>query len=175
MKTLLSVLLLLAFVTPALAEHNPLNLEQRVRVLERQMTRLNQRVVELEYANGGGPSLPMPAYEANCSVVDSYYGKTHLGTGTTKIDAEYNARKACSNVTSGSNCTGASAILKCDDVASSRPSVCIVTDSYYGKVHRGEGSTRVAAEAKARKACEQTTSGSNCSGASAKVQCDARY
>jgi hypothetical protein len=174
MKKLLSLLLLIAVTSPAFAQ-GPHDIEQRLSRLERQVNRLNQRVVELEYANGGGPSLPMPAFEANCSVVDGYYGKTHLGTGTNKIDAEYNARKACTNVTTGSNCTGSSAILKCDDVATSRPSVCIITDGYYGKVHRGEGSTRVAAEAKARKACEQVTTGSNCSGSSAKIQCDARY
>ncbi len=178
MKTLLSVLLLIAFATPALAEH-PVNLEQRVRNLERQMNRLSQRVVELEYANGGGSggNYPMPAFEANCMLIDSGYGKTFLGTGFTKIDAEFNARKACNTAVNATYCTGSNALLRCDDTStrSSIRSVCLVTDSGYGKVFRGEGLTQVAAEAKARQSCQQSVNATYCSGSNVKAQCDSQF
>jgi hypothetical protein len=170
MKTLLSVLLLVACVTPAFAQSS--DVYDRIRSLERQVGRLTSRVTELEYAVGG--SQPNVPYEANCMVTDTFYSKTHLGTGTSKLDAEFNARKNCEKVAPAGNCSGPNVPLVCDDTTSNggMKSVCVVTDTFYSKMHRGEGNSAVVAEAKARQACAQVAPAGNCAGPNVKARCD---
>ena len=81
-----------------------------------------------------------------------------LGSGLTRMDAEYEAEQSClREVGSELNCRGSGVGLKCDSTLAdslARSFVCLVVESSaFQDRHRGEGLTAVAAEFEARRKC----------------------
>lgn len=132
------------------------NLENRVSELERIVYDLHQRISTLE--NGG--SRPPRFQEISCMVTADAYNNVYLGKGRTRLDAETTALQACANSLNASVCKK----VVCDDSnrTNIRGAVCVVTAKAYNNVYKGEGTTLIEAEYKARKACETSLNGSVC-------------
>ena len=150
--------------------HASVPLDLRVQQLERQVNNQNLAIDELfsrldrmDQRGGRGYGGPGGGYRAvtfNCLVTDSGYNKSFLGSGTTQLDAEFNAKKACQSAVSPSYCT---VTPKCDNTRDgAQGAVCVITDSGYNKSFRGEGSTPIAAEANAKASCQASVSPSYC-------------
>ena len=147
------------------------NLEDRVNRLERKVSdqertidELFERVDRMDRRGRPGPGPgPRPGNSSySCMIVDSGYKKTFLGVGSTQIDAEFAAKETCQKSVDSSYCQSTP---KCDstrDMKGSPGAVCIVVDSGYKKTFRGEGETVVAAEARAKQACQASVDSSYC-------------
>ena len=159
------------------------SLERRISVLENQNERqanriqnINQRLRDVEqYLEQLGGDRRPPRGGENlgiaCMLIDTGYGKAHVGTGSSNLDAEYQAHKTCESSTHSSYCTKGK--LECEVITSYSKSVCVLTDKGYGKRHRGEGDNEVLAKASAIKKCGVDTHSSYCTGAT--IQCENVY
>jgi hypothetical protein len=174
-SSLLSLVLSALFCLPniALAQRRPPQDDtRRIDRLERAVDSLSERVTYLEDLLNANP-LPPPRENLNvCMLVDAGYSKTFLGSGKTKLDAEFNAQQNCAKAVSPSFCVGGASQLKCDDSLSSNAIgfVCVVVDAGYKKTFRGEGRTAFEAEANAKIACQSSVSPSYCGKVTARCE-----
>lgn len=147
-------------------------LERAVENLQDEVYTLGRRVSYLEDLIGNNPLPPPQELTHVCLIIDSGYSKAFVGIGKTKIDAEFQAQQNCAKGAHPTYCTGASAKMKCDDTLSSRGRgfVCVVTDTGYGKVFRGEGITAVAAEGAAKQACQAGAHPTYCGNVTARCE-----
>ena len=141
-------------------ERRVIELERTVRDLERRM-----RSVEDHLRRGGQrppgtpPEDPIPEVRHFCMLTESGpFADLFLGSGLTRMDAEYEAEQNClREIGSEQNCRGSGVGLKCDSTLAdplARSFVCIVVESSaFQDRHRGEGLTAVAAEFEARRRC----------------------
>lgn len=148
-------------------------MQQRILRLEDNQRRLEDRVYNLESEADGGGSYPRPpssSYERACLLVDSVFSKTFLGKGRTQLEAEANVRQECAKGTSSYYCTGQ---VRCSDGNAdprSRGYFCTVTDSVFSRTFTGTGSSAIEAEAKAKQACQASTSSYYCGGVTARCE-----
>lgn len=116
---------------------------------------------------------PPPPYRTSisCLLVDSGYSKTFLASGRNRLEAEVEVRKVCSQSVHSSYCNGS---IKCDDTQNSPPYargfICMVTDSGHGRSFKGEGTTMIEAEAKAKMACQSSVHASYCGNVTARCE-----
>lgn len=147
------------------------SLDQRVERLERQLNETNRLVYQLQNRLDQiqGPNFPPPyvAPFSACMLTDSVFSKVFLGVGKGRMDAEYSARQACQSTINASYCSNN---LRCDDNQQSPYASfsCLVTDSVFGKVFRGEGRTPIEAEAKAKQECQKSVNPNFCGGVQAR-------
>ncbi|KYG60420.1 hypothetical protein [Bdellovibrio bacteriovorus] len=144
-------------------------LETKVSQLEGLIYNLNQRVSNLEYQNPPMPPPPPPIVEVACMTTDTGYNKVFLGKGRTKLEAEAKAKESCGNSVNAVYCNGS---VKCSDPAQDRltqGALCVLTDTGYNKIFRGEGRSPVEAEYNARKACGNSVNPVYCT---ASVRCE---
>lgn len=140
-------------------------LERSVNELERNVDRLNRRLIRVEqYLGDDGGNRPPQGVVFNCMLVDSAYSKTFLGSGSSQLDAEFEAKSNCGKSVNASYCDKGA--LTCDNNLDmdrrARGYVCVVTDSAYSRQFKGEGSTAVAAEANAKNECQKSVNASYC-------------
>ena len=147
-------------------------LDRRVDRLERETSEMRDSIRRLEQRLDSLTQAPPPAAIVSaCMLVDTGFTRTFLGVSMNRLDAEYSARKACQTSVNATFC-GATAQLKCDDnsAAPYATRVCMVTDSGFNRLFRGEGRTFVEAEAKAKQACQDSVNPSFCSNVTAQCQ-----
>lgn len=173
LKKALAVISMLVIVPQAFADRGGdyvrvnvnLNLDQRVYELERVIGYMDQRIRNLEDIVASRPPMPPPPPVAagyTCMLVDSGYSKTFYGKGRTALEAEFEAKQACSKEVSSSYCQKAT---KCSSGQADpyvKGYMCVLTDSGYGKIFKGEGSDAVEAEAKVKQSCQSAVSGTYC-------------
>lgn len=185
-KSLLALIVASAIMPNAMANHSPIepsvngsiyvnvnmNLEQRVRELEKTVYFMDQRLRNLEDLMGPAPRpLPPPVNSSyTCMLVDSGYTKTFYAKGKSILEAEYEVKQVCSKTVNASYCQK---VTKCSSEQVDpyvKGYFCMLTDSGYGKTFKGEGSDLVEAEAKAKIACQSTVNASYCGNVSARCE-----
>ncbi|OFZ23173.1 MAG: hypothetical protein A2X94_14020 [Bdellovibrionales bacterium GWB1_55_8] len=152
-------------------ERKVFNLERNLDQMQRSLYLLTDRVELLERGNYLPPAPAQPLVNV-CMMIDSGFSRTFLSEGQSKLDAEFNVRKACEAGAHANYCVGR-ATLKCDDNSNMLPnqgSVCMLNDSGFNRTYRGEGRTPVEAEAKARINCQNGSHPNYC--AKVAVRCD---
>jgi hypothetical protein len=96
-------------------------------------------------------------------LTDGGYQKTFIGKGRNKTEAEANVLNTCGKVVNASFCN--SGVLTCS-AGVAEPGIngyiCVIKDSGYGKVFRGEAKNKIEAEALAKQSCQSTVSASFC-------------
>ncbi len=147
-----------------------INMDQRVRELERTVRYMDQRIRNLEAITSPRPLPPPVQSSYTCMIVDSGYSKTFYGKGRTLIETEFETKQNCAKSVHSSYCQN---ITKCstdqmDPYA--KEYFCLVTDSGYGKTFKGEGSDQIEAEAKAKQACQSAVHPSYCGKVTAKCE-----
>lgn len=148
-------------------------LENTIHSMQRNLSILADRVDILERGTPSYPPIPPREIVNNCLLTDGFNQKTFLASGRSRMDAEYNVKRACEATIHASYCNGTSATLKCDDTASvpfNQSFVCMLNDGFNNKAFRGEGKTPIEAEARAKIACQATIHGSYC--AKVQVRCE---
>lgn len=140
-----------------------LELEQRVRELERTVRYMDQRLRAVE--DIVAPTQPLPPAKPTsytCMLVDSGYSKTFYAKAKSTLEAEYEVKQICSKTVHPSYCQK---VTKCSSDQMDpyiKGYFCMITDSGYGKTFKGEGSDVVEAEAKAKEACQSSVHPSYC-------------
>lgn len=151
------------------------DLEAKLQQMEIQLKNLNQRVTILEYQNQFKPSLPRPNHQQQqqqdilCMLRDTGYSKVFLGSGKVGLEAEASVREACGKEVHQSYCQDT---VKCNSPQKDawiNGAFCMLTDTGYSKVFRGEATTLLEAEFKVRKACGSSVHPSYCK---ANVKCE---
>lgn len=146
------------------------DLETKIQQMEMLLQNLNQRVSNLEYNNQYKPSLPNQQQQATlCMLTDTGYEKVFLGSGKVGLEAEIAVREACGKEVHQSYCQGA---VKCNSPQKDawiNGAICMLTDTGYSKVFKGEATTLLEAEYKARKSCSSSVHQSYCK---ASVKCE---
>ena len=149
-------------------ESRLLSLEQRANHTEYNLQLALNKIENLERLLGGvNPVPPPPIHKpsVNCLLVDTGYKKTFLASGRNGLEAEVEVRRVCSQTVNSAYCNSTSS-LKCDTHQSSPPwgqgHICMLIDSGYGRSFKGEGSSLIIAEAKARIACQGNVNSAYC-------------
>ncbi len=144
------------------------SLEQRANHTEHNLQMALNKIDNLErLLSTINPVPPPPIHRpsVNCLLVDTGYKKTFLASGRNGLEAEVEVRRVCSQDVHSSYCNSTSS-LKCDNRQTSSPwargHICMLTDSGYGRSFKGEGSSAIIAEAKARIACQANVHSSYC-------------
>ena len=156
--------------------------DERIQNLESLVMQMNQRLIEVENRVFSLPGIPGGGYpghpghgggfrpsEISCLLIDSGYSKVFFAKGRTSLEAEANVRSECGQSVHSSYCTGS---IKCSDSSQERRingAICILKDTGYSKIFKGEASTLLEAEYKARKACGDTVHSSYCK---SDIRCD---
>lgn len=145
-------------------------LEARVGQLEANLSQLNQRLSALERP-APYPGQPVQPLEQACMITDSLMNKVSLGKGRTRLEAEANARQACSGQTAAMYCQTAA---KCTDPQREsqvrRGVMCVLGDTLMNKTYKGDAKSFIEAEYQVRKACSDSVAAMYCK---ADVRCEA--
>ncbi len=175
MKLILSCLLVLSTLPLTAQAQNGGDLEWRVRQLERKLSFASERISILENEVFRTNPLPPPSparTEVVCALVESGWSKTYIGKGRNKIDAQANVLSTCGKETNSSFCNGGK--MTCSSGVQ-EPGVngyiCVLKDSGWGKVYRGEAKTALEAEALAKQSCQSANNASYCG--NVKATCEA--
>lgn len=143
---------------------NPNSTEARLRQVERQVNRLEQRNLQLEtrvrqiedylYSN---PPPPPNAGLNVCTVLNKWTNKMFVGKSTSRIEAESLARSACVNAGSGNDCQ----MPKCDQ-EDYVEHTCRTTNTWTNKDFLGRANSVLEAQALSHNACVNAGSGRDC-------------
>lgn len=144
-------------------------LEARVGQLEANLSQLNQRLSALE--RPAPYPAPVQPIEQACMITDSLMSKVTLGKGRTRLEAEANARQACSSGIAATYCNTAA---KCTDPqreAQVRQGVmCVLVDTLMSRTYKADAKSFLDAEYQARKSCQDSIAATYCK---ADVRCEA--
>ena len=141
---------------------DPGSLEAKIERLEYKLEATNRRLERLERRDSVvRPPVYQQKVDVSCLLVDSGYKKTFLGTGRNALEAEGAVRLSCEKSVHASYCTGA---VKCSSGISEigQGALCILNDSGYNRIFKGEGKNEVEAEAKAKQSCQASVHASYC-------------
>lgn len=145
-------------------------LELNVRQLQSNLINLDNRLRNLESGYIGQPPVgsPEPTMNYSAILVDSGQSKTFLGTGSTRLQAEANARQECVKAVHPSYCNGSVRIGQ--STSGSKGFYCVITDSGQGQTFSAEGRDAIEAEARAKQACEVEVHPSYCGNVSPRCE-----
>jgi len=151
-----------------------LELEGKVRELERTLYDVDQRLRTIETGGYIGQPLPVPApgyrQQISCLLVDSGFQKTFLGKADTQLQAEVMARQECAKKVHQSYCNSK---VRCSDGVTdlyARGHYCMIIDSGFSKTFSGQGADAIEAEAKAKQACQASVHSSYCGNVTARCE-----
>lgn len=144
-------------------------LEDRVNQLQDVLSTLHQRVAHLENNRRPHPLPPPGVQEVICMLKDTGFNRVFIGKGRMRLEAEEAVRQTCGSGTHPNYCQDS---IKCSDPRNDPPingAICVLTDTGFSRLFKGESKTLIEAEFNARKACGDGTHPNYCVGS---VRCD---
>ncbi|OFZ40035.1 MAG: hypothetical protein A2504_07850 [Bdellovibrionales bacterium RIFOXYD12_FULL_39_22] len=96
---------------------------------------------------------PPPNTATGCIIKDDYDNRTYFGQGINEVEAKFSAKRTCQSGGHPSYCKNA----RCETATERWQNnyVCTITDGYDSRIYRGEGKTKIEAEALARMNCDR--------------------